>query len=154
MHTILSVVRGLSLIDRVCFIMRIWFLPALALCFVSIYSQENPNAVEIHYWAMSGELRTLPEIFEQYERDHPGVKIITGQSAARDLVSDPQRVLCSIVGGEPPDIIVFDRYAVGEWASRGAFMALDEFVQNDAGRPDGIRKEDYYAPCWEEAMYE
>ena len=110
--------------------------------------------VEIHYWTDLPEIRIAGEIFEQYERDNPGVKVVLGQSAARDLVSDPQRVLCAIVGGDPPDIILFDRYAVGEWAARGAFTCLDDFVAQDAGLPDGIQKGNYYAPCWEEATYQ
>jgi multiple sugar transport system permease protein len=117
-------------------------------------SRAARDPVELQFWVNPQEVRTMAEIFEQFMQENPGVKIVIGQSAARNLVDDPQRVLCAIVGGDPPDIIVFDRYAVGEWAARGAFLELDEFIAADAGRPDGIRKENYYAPCWEEAVYD
>lgn len=124
------------------------------------------ETVELQYWTSPYELRAMAEIFEQYQRDNPGVKVVIGQSAARNLVDDPQRVICAIVGGDPPDIIVFDRYAVGEWAARGAFMPLNAevsgvagpggFVAEDArtGEPDAIREENYYQPCWDEAIYQ
>ena len=112
------------------------------------------TSVVLQYWASADQISDLAEVFEQYQRDNPGVKVVTGQSAARNIVDDPQRVLCAIVGGDPPDIIVFDRYAIGEWAARGAFQPLDEFLRADAARADGLQPEDYYAPCWDEAAYQ
>ena len=125
---------------------------AVAFC-VPLLAFASQSQVELQYWTSPYDLRTMAEIFEQYQRENPGVKVVIGQSAARNLVDDPQRVLCAIVGGDPPDIIVFDRYAVGEWAARGAFMPLDDFVAADAGRPDGIKEENYFRNCWEEAVY-
>ena len=128
---------------------------AVVACVVALPAEaaDAPPAVELQFWTSPNEVRKMAEIVEKYERDNPGLKVVVGQSAARNLVDDPQRVLCAIVGGSPPDIIVFDRYAVGEWAARDAFMPLDDFLAADAGRPDGIKKEDYYTPCWEEATY-
>ena len=80
--------------------------------------------IRLQYWTDPASMRASAEIFETYEREHPGVKVVVGQSAARNLVDDPQRVLCAIVGGDPPDIIVFDRYAVGEWAARNVRPTL------------------------------
>jgi len=150
--------RKLKIENRKC-------LAALLLCLAAhfVFAGEK---VELQYWTSPYELRTMAEIFEQYEKENPHVKVVIGQSAARNLVDDPQRVLCAIVGGDPPDIIVFDRYAVGEWAARGAFLALDDeipgvtgpggFVAEDrrAGDPDAIKEENYYKPCWEEACYQ
>ncbi|MCY3019085.1 MAG: extracellular solute-binding protein [Planctomycetota bacterium] len=143
--------------------MRVVALSVLLLVASCIACAED--TVELQYWTSPYELRAMAEIFEQYQRENPGVKVVIGQSAARNLVDDPQRVLCAIVGGDPPDIIVFDRYAVGEWAARGAFMPLNDevpgvvgpggFVAEDAraGDPDAIKEENYYKPCWEEATY-
>ena len=60
-----------------------------------------------------------------------------------------------MAGGQPPDLILFDRYAVSEWAARGAFMKLDPFLAREetSGEPDAIRPENYYRSCWEEVTY-
>ena len=63
---------------------------------------------------------------------------------------DPQKLMCGIAGGSPPDVIYQDRFAVGGWAARDAFMKLDDLV----ARSDVINPDDYYASCWEEACYE
>lgn len=63
---------------------------------------------------------------------------------------DPQKLMCAIAGGRPPDVIYQDRFAVGGWAARDAFMKLDDLV----AKSDVIRPENYYAPCWSEACYE
>ena len=40
--------------------------------------------------------------------------------------------MCSIAGGDPPDLIWFDRFAVGEWAARDAFLPLDDLIRQIA----------------------
>jgi len=91
---------------------------------------------------------------QEFERRNPGIKVVAGLSVSRNMVEDPQRLLCAIAGGDPPDLVIFDRYAVAEWAARGAFMPLDEFILRDRGQPDGIKPEDYYSSCWDEARWE
>ncbi|MGD0089650.1 MAG: extracellular solute-binding protein [Planctomycetota bacterium] len=139
--------------------------PALLLCFAAQLALAGER-VELQYWTNPYEMRAMAEIFEQYQQENPRVKVVIGQSAARNMNDDPQRVLCAIVGGDPPDIIVWGRHALAEWAARGAFLALDDeipgvtgpggFVAEDrrAGDPDAIREENYYRPCWEEACYQ
>ena len=138
---------------------------ALLLCFAAQFAWAGEK-VELQYWTNPFELRAMAEVFEQYQQENPHVKVVIGQSAARNMNDDPQRVLCAIVGGDPPDIIVFGRHALAEWAARGAFLALDDeipgvtgpggFVAEDrlAGDADAIREENYYRPCWEEACYQ
>jgi multiple sugar transport system permease protein len=58
-----------------------------------------------------------------------------------------------VAGGVPPDAIAFDRYAVIEWASRGAFTDLTPYLEADATRPDGVHRADLFAPAWNEASY-
>ena len=56
----------------------------------------------------------------------------------------------------PPDVVYFDRFAVTEWASRGAFTPLDGYIQHDlqAGQADAVRPERVLlASCWDEATY-
>ena len=91
---------------------------------------------------------------QEFERRNPGIKVVAGLTVSRDMVSDPQRLLCAIVGGDPPDVVVFDRYAVAEWAARGAFTPLDPFIQRDRADPDGIRAESFFPPIWAEAQWD
>src|SRR5439155_53717 len=87
---------------------------------------------------------------------HPIYKIIKGQTASRGPTADPTRFLFSLAERMPPDFILFDRYAVSEWAARGAFTKLDEFVARESlnPAPDAIRPENFYKSCWDEVICE
>jgi ABC-type sugar transport system permease subunit/ABC-type glycerol-3-phosphate transport system substrate-binding protein len=125
------------------------------------------SVVEIAYLGESGpeaasvedamrEFETQSRIAHQNNPTHPIYRIVTGQTASRDQTADPTRFLVSVAGGRPPDLILFDRYAVSEWAARGAFAKLDEFVARESTNPapDAIRPENFYKSCWDEVIYE
>ena len=71
------------------------------------------------------------DAIEQFERRNPDLEVIVGNAAIRNATDDPQRFLTGVAGGVPPDVIYFDRYAVAEWASRGAFEPLDKYLAAD-----------------------
>lgn len=85
----------------------------------------------------------------------PIYRVISGQNASRGMTGDPTRFLLSVAGGMPPDVIYFDRFAVAEWSARDAFTDLTPLIARDlaAGHPDAIRREDYYAPTWDESVF-
>ena len=110
--------------------------------------EREEGAVEIQYMSPEGpikeamddavrEFEYLSRVRHQQDVDagvenpYPLYKVVAGQHASRNQVEDPTRFLLSLVGGEPPDVIFFDRFAISEWASRGAFRQLDEFVDRD-----------------------
>jgi multiple sugar transport system permease protein len=105
--------------------------------------------VTLYYWgndlAIENDVLVALDLIQQFEFLHDGsdgnppIKVILGHSATVDRTGDPQRLLCSIAGGDPPDVVWFDRFAVGEWASRGAFT---------------LYPEDFFEPCWEESQYQ
>lgn len=77
----------------------------------------------------------------------------TGRRVVASIIlnnMDPQRLMCAIAGGSTPDVVYQDRFAVGQWAARDAFMPLDDLAALSAE----IRPENYYPACWEEAVYE
>ena len=128
--------------------------------------RNEPGIVEIAYLAESGpEGSSVEEAMREFEAQsraahqqnpaHPIYKIIKGQTASRDPTADPTRFVVSLAGGTPPDLILFDRYAVSEWAARGAFTKLDEFVARESTNPapDAIRSENFYKSCWDEVIY-
>ncbi|MBA3608476.1 MAG: extracellular solute-binding protein [Chthoniobacterales bacterium] len=139
----------------------LWFLaPQRAI------APNEPGVVEINYTGDAGANKAAyDEAFLAFEAEsralhekdprHPIYRVIAGQSASRDQTADPTRFLVSVAGGEPPDVILFDRYAVSEWAARGAFTKLDPFLAREAqsGDPDAIRAENYYRSCWQEVIY-
>ena len=138
--------------------------------------EAGEDVVEIAFMSPGGQLNsTMQDIVREFERrseaahakdpNRPVYRVIAGQSAARNQVEDPTRFLVSVAGGMPPDVIHFDRYAVAEWAARGAFEPLDGFMHGDladiaAGRRTDIAPADvpqpdrFYKPCWDEGMYD
>ncbi len=126
---------------------------------------ETEQVVEIIYMGPGGpikgamddavkEFERLSRVAHEQDSSKPIYRVISGQTAARNQVADPTRFLVSVAGGVPPDVIYFDRYAVAEWAARGAFMPLDPFIDRDivAGR-DTPRLERFYKSCLDEAVY-
>src|SRR2546421_726526 len=156
--------------------MRTWKFLFIALAGITLLWFLNPERsikrnqsgiVEIAYLGESGpEAASVDEAMREFEAQswtahekdpgHPIYKIIKGQTASRDPTADPTRFLVSLAGGMPPDLILFDRYAVSEWAARGAFTKLDEFVARESTNPvpDAIRPENFYKSCWDEVIYE
>ncbi len=128
----------------------------------------EPGVVEINLFrrgagaeergALDDAVRTFEEDSNRaHEQDpsKPRYRVVSGQNASRNQTEDPTRFLVSVAGGMPPDVIVFDRFAVTEWASRGAFHPLDDFLvrERSGDRPDAIRAEDFYDSCWDEVVY-
>lgn len=124
------------------------------------------NVVEIAFMGPAGPLAgSIAEVIRQFEAqseiEHaadpskPIYRVISGQNAARNQVSDPTRFLVSVAGNSPPDVIEFDRYAVAEWAARGGFIPLDDYLNKDiaANRPDALRPEAFFPAAWDEAKY-
>lgn len=139
-----------------------------ALWFLSPSRSERapePGVVEVSMMGLgpiSGPEGDAVRDFEEqsrvaHEKDpsRPVYRVISGQEASRNQIEDPTRFLVGVAGGMPPDVIRFDRYAVTEWAARGAFADLRELIAKDraSGRPDAIAQEDYFDSCWDEVVY-
>ncbi len=113
--------------------------------------------------ADGGELRIWTEkedpglraALRRFERDHPGWRVIETVYASSGG-EDAQKLMTAVVGGSPPDVIMQDRFTVGEWAARGAFLPLDDLIaasQQD-GQPAPIVPDNFYDTAWKEAVYE
>ncbi len=96
----------------------------------------------------------LYNVIDRFERLNPQYKVTMSTSAARDLTGDAQRLMCAIAGGVPPDVVFFDRFAVGEWAARGAFMDLRPMLAAQHPKdPYRIDLSGYYQWAVDEASY-
>lgn len=129
--------------------------------------REESDVVEITYMGPLGPIKdAMDDAVREFERmsveanardpSRPVYRVVSGQTAAKDQVSDPTRFLVAVAGGLPPDVIYFDRFAIAEWAARGAFDPLDPHIAADlaAGHPDAPRRERFYPSTWDEATYQ
>lgn len=134
---------------------------AAAACFAD---STSPSTVTLYLWMAPWEAERAADLVRDFEGLHdgrdgkPAIKVIMGQSAEIDIGGDTQRLLCSVAGGDPPDVVWFARHSVAEWASRGAFIPLQPFIDRDQRErpddPDTLRKEQFFLPCWEEATWD
>ena len=115
---------------------------------------EAADGGEIRLWVMQ-EDQGLRAALRRFERLHPGWRVVETVYAATEG-QDAQKLMTAVVGGSPPDVIMQDRFTIGEWASRGTFLNLDELIaQSQAdGRPEPIVPGDFYPVAWREAVYE
>lgn len=86
----------------------------------------------------------------EFQELHPEFEVKVLSLGAGQM--DPQKLMTAIVGEVAPDVIAQDRFTVSDWASRGAFMSLDDFQKNDTD-PAKPTPEQYYPATWQEAMY-
>lgn len=128
---------------------------------------KDPNVVEIVYMGPAGplsgaeadvirEFEVRSEKAHELDNSKPIYRVVSGQNASRDQTADPTRFLVSVAGDSSPDVIMFDRYAVAEWAARGGFEPLDDYIARDlaANPPLNTPSPDkFFKPTWDEANY-
>ena len=135
-------------------------LTITGLVFIPSFSSADP--VHLYFWGNELDLlsvdliRDFEDIYDGSD-GKPHIRVTVGQSAMINRTNDPQRLLCAIAGGNPPDVVWFDRFAVSEWAARNAFMSLENFVEEDLrenpNAPYTLDPETFYTPCWQESLY-
>jgi multiple sugar transport system permease protein len=136
-----------------------WVLLAAAVLGMSPASAEPVR--ELRVW-VEGNNRGVAAAMQHFIRQQPDWKLVT---SAYQGGLDARKLMTAIAGGDPPDLIMQDRFTVGEWAARDAFYDLDDFIAQsqrnqesggpeNPGAPDGIFPEEFYDACWNETVYE
>jgi multiple sugar transport system permease protein len=90
-------------------------------------------------------------IINAFEKLHPDINVRVLSMGAGGM--DAQKLMTSIVGNVPPDVINQDRFEISDWASRGAFRKLDDLMARDKNDPLDPKPEDYYPATWQEANF-
>ena len=126
------------------------FLVLLALVASCAWAKQS---VKLVVWGLQASEEAAGQRAQvaEFERRHPGVKVSMLSMGAGNM--NPQKLMTAIVGKTPPDVINQDRFTIGDWASRDTFIDLSSLIKRDRAKPNGIRPEDYYIPCWKEACY-
>lgn len=123
----------------------------------------RPGTTEITIWFNGPIEGRQIDVVDAFERKFPQYRVVLGSSAVRtglDGEGNPQRLMCGIAGGVPPEIVEYDRFAICQWAARDAFLDLTPLIQRDApsdagatGDPYAVRSDDYYPATWNECVY-
>src|SRR5580692_8539060 len=120
----------------------------------SVRESSDDGRENIVLWAgwMLGD--DIYAAIDRFEKLHPQYRVTATTGTAQDATGDSQRLLSAIAGGVPPDVVFFDRFAIGEWASRHALENLNPYIEKQDPRdPDRIDLGDYYLWTLEEASY-
>lgn len=98
-------------------------------------SEDASGRVEVTIWFNGAIEGRHLDVLDAFEKRFPEYRAILGSSAVRaGLVEgegNPQRLLCGIAGGVPPEVVEYDRFAVCQWAARGAFLDLNPLIERD-----------------------
>lgn len=101
--------------------------------------------VHLRFWySWTGPHRlALEGLCKEYEHRNPHIRIETLQVSNMN-----QKLLPAVAGGIPPDVVVFNRPMISNWAAENTFTALDSLIHRD-----GIQAEDFLKACWDECEY-
>lgn len=91
-------------------------------------------------------------VVQEFERRHPDIHVNMFNLGAGEM--DPQKLMTAIVGKVPPDLIYQDRFSIADWASRGAFLKLDDFVKRDMADPNSPHSSRFYPAAWSECQFQ
>ena len=109
---------------------------------------------ELIVWGLSlgPDSKGLEDTVLAFERRHPYLDVkLLGMGAGG---MNPQKLMTSIVGRVPPDVIFQDRFTIADWASRNAFLPLCDLIERDRHTdPLTPTPEQYYEPVWREATF-
>ncbi len=132
------------------FARRLFLLAALVECLCAWGVEDR---IPLNVWGMNlGEPRYgYYALIEAFEREYPNVEIVVGPT---DRGEDLQKLLSGVVGNSPPDVFRRESLLFGDIAARGILRPLDDFIEQDKSRPDGIHKEDYLDAVWESGQYQ
>lgn len=123
----------------------------------SVWSSRPPQHTELVVWGLASgeETKGLDAQIREFERRYPDISVRNMAMGAGSM--NAQKLMTSIAGHVPPDLVRQDRFTIGDWASRDTFMPLDAQLSdpklNAASDPWRIDPAEYYPACWAEAVY-
>jgi sn-glycerol 3-phosphate transport system substrate-binding protein len=120
---------------------RVWCL-ALVVVLVLAIPVAAQAPLEISFWyGVGGQLQKVIEgQAEKFNRAHPGIKVTPFYAGAYGAGGPmQQKLLASMAAGSLPDVVQLEIHATCTFASRGALLALDEWM----AKSDHDRKDDF-----------
>jgi len=109
--------------------------------------------IQLNVWGMTTSEGRFGwyALIDEFEKRHPNVEVIYGPA---DRGEDLQKLLCGVVGNSPPDVFRREAMLFGDIAARDILRPLDDFIEADKARPDGLHEEDHIPGVWESGRFE
>ena len=109
------------------------------------------DVTEITYWYPHSGLdqQSLIKSVEEFNAANPDIHVnaeFIGGSGSGQGITD--KLTVAINGGTPPDVVLFDRFMVAQWANGGLFEDLTDYAEKY-----GVTKDKFYDFAWNEASY-
>lgn len=109
-------------------------------------TQSGPPEITVwHPWGKD-QAAGLQRMVDRYHKSQNRVRVRLVFTPT-DL-STNQKFFTAVAAGKPPDVSFVDGTQVAQWAEWNALEPLNEFIARDK-----VRAEDYYTPCWKQALY-
>jgi multiple sugar transport system permease protein len=131
-------------------------LGAAALLAAARSPELDRGQLRLTVWGLpSGEeTKGLDAQLREFERRFPHIRVVNMGAGPGNSPLHAQKLMTTIVGKVPPDLVRQDRFTIGDWASRDTFRPLDDLLARERpGDPWGIYPDRYYRACWAEAVY-
>lgn len=129
---------------RICLILLL-----LTLWVVSARATEK---IELHVWGLSMSEPRFGwyALIDAFEEKYPHVEVVIGPS---ERAQNLQKLLSGVVGDSPPDLFRRESQMFSDIASRDILLPLDDFIEADKQRIDGLHKADYLPSVWQVGIY-
>jgi ABC-type glycerol-3-phosphate transport system substrate-binding protein len=84
--------------------------------------------VRVTMWYMTGAKEEKPKVVKAFNESQDSILVVASAVPWRE---HERKILTTILGGKPPDIIA-QTGSVAKWARRGALIPLNEFIERDS----------------------
>jgi ABC-type glycerol-3-phosphate transport system substrate-binding protein len=99
--------------------------------------EENASSVQtLKFWRMGTDdvwVNYVRDFIGRYEENNPGIKVEYEYFVPKDL---PQKLNTSLAAGIGPDVVGCSIQHVAEYAAKGVFMPIDEYLDSWSGKSD------------------
>lgn len=116
-------------------------------------TEMSKGPVTLAFWAIGDRLQVdvLNQMFAEFKKEFPN--ITTELTMNGNWEEHFQKILVSVAGGSPPDLIRSKDFWVAEFASRNAIEDLSAWVAKDKGKNISVDKEKFHPMRWQTAIY-
>lgn len=113
---------------------------AMAAGVMSVASAEEKISVTMWGSLSGGDVEHVEALVDSYNESQDKYEVTYYVQDSME-----QKLITALASGEVPDVVLWDRFTTGTYAARGAFLALDEYVEKD-----GVDLAAFYEPALQE----